>query len=192
MGMMENWLAVISNDPELPPDYRRVNWLHSDGNQRITITDTLHTGVDFTLTCQSDQTSDTGVILGYGAGGGRWFGVTGGKYAVATGERFSFNDIAITSKVDVTIRYTSGTIKATIGGTTVTGDIVGPQRSLTIFAGQGSSAWYSAPCKIYGLSASGVCNLVPCVRGSDDKPGFFDTVTKTFLTNSGTGEFTYG
>lgn len=34
-----------------------------------------------------------------------------------------------------------------------------------------------------------VCDLIPCVRKSDNKPGMYDTVTKTFFTNAGTGEF---
>lgn len=32
-------------------------------------------------------------------------------------------------------------------------------------------------------------NFVPCIRKADDKPGMYDTVTKTFYTNAGTGEF---
>ena len=37
-----------------------------------------------------------------------------------------------------------------------------------------------------------VYNLIPCVRKSDSKPGMYDTVTKTFYTNAGTGEFVCG
>lgn len=37
-----------------------------------------------------------------------------------------------------------------------------------------------------------VQHLVPAVRQSDSKPGMLDMVTGTFLTNIGTGEFTYG
>ena len=31
--------------------------------------------------------------------------------------------------------------------------------------------------------------FIPCIRKSDSKPGMYDTVTKTFYTNAGTGEF---
>lgn len=31
--------------------------------------------------------------------------------------------------------------------------------------------------------------FIPCVRKSDNKPGMYDTVSKTFYTNAGTGEF---
>lgn len=34
-----------------------------------------------------------------------------------------------------------------------------------------------------------VRNFIPCYRKSDGKPGMYDTVTKSFFTNVGTGEF---
>ena len=35
-------------------------------------------------------------------------------------------------------------------------------------------------------------NGMPCYRKSDNKPGMYDLVTRTFLTNAGSGEFTVG
>lgn len=35
-----------------------------------------------------------------------------------------------------------------------------------------------------------ICDLVACIRKSDNKPGMYDKVSQTFLTNQGTGEFT--
>ena len=32
-------------------------------------------------------------------------------------------------------------------------------------------------------------HFIPCVRISDSKPGMYDTVSRTFYTNAGTGEF---
>ena len=37
-----------------------------------------------------------------------------------------------------------------------------------------------------------VRNFIPCLRNSDNKPGMFDTVSGTFFTNVGTGEFLWG
>jgi hypothetical protein len=190
MGLMERWWSAMTAGPQLPAEYTRVNWLHSDGNQRIIITDTFYTGVNFKLTCQSDSTTGTEVIFGYGAGGGLWFGASGGKYGIANN---SFSNVQLTDKVDAIIRFTGGKIYVTIGSTSVNVTYgTNTIRSLSIFSGQGSSAWYSAQCKIYGLSAKGIVNLIPCIRTADNKPGMYDTVTNTFLTNSGTGEFTYG
>lgn len=35
-------------------------------------------------------------------------------------------------------------------------------------------------------------NLIPCYRRSDMKPGMYDLISRTFLTNQGTGEFLLG
>lgn len=40
--------------------------------------------------------------------------------------------------------------------------------------------------------ANPIQNLVSCYRIADSKPGMYDTVSKTFYTNSGTGEFLVG
>lgn len=48
-------------------------------------------------------------------------------------------------------------------------------------------------CRIYSIKFYNgetiIANFIPCVRKSDNKPGMYDTVTKTFFTNAGTGEF---
>ena len=49
--------------------------------------------------------------------------------------------------------------------------------------------WYYV--KIYEEDIP-VRNLIPCYRRSDSKPGMYDTVSGTFYTNSGTGEFILG
>lgn len=53
-----------------------------------------------------------------------------------------------------------------------------------------------ASMRAYGFTmdtnGNPVRNMIPCVRKSDNKPGMYDTVSQTFYTNSGTGEFLYG
>ena len=48
--------------------------------------------------------------------------------------------------------------------------------------------------KAYAVDKDGAYayNLIPCVRKSDSKPGMYDIISKTFFTNAGNGEFTYG
>lgn len=48
------------------------------------------------------------------------------------------------------------------------------------------SGWKGRIKRFYVI---GTINLIPCVRKSDSKPGMYDTVSKTFFTNAGTGEF---
>ena len=45
---------------------------------------------------------------------------------------------------------------------------------------------YNAKIKVLDVLTS---DFIPCIRKSDNKPGMYDTVTKAFFTNAGTGEF---
>ena len=58
----------------------------------------------------------------------------------------------------------------------------------------GTSMHYAKlSCNTYSVrilkSGAIIRNFIPCVRKSDSKPGMYDTVSKTFYTNAGTGEF---
>lgn len=46
--------------------------------------------------------------------------------------------------------------------------------------------------QIYNSAGKLVLNYVPCYRKSDSKPGMFDMVSRTFVTNAGSGDFTVG
>lgn len=75
-----------------------------------------------------------------------------------------------------------------------TPNVTGP---LHIFAWKnminGQVQYISDGLRMYGLTllygTVPQANFLPCVRKSDNKPGMYDTVTKTFYTNAGTGEF---
>ena len=70
------------------------------------------------------------------------------------------------------------------------------QKSLTIFARNLNSGILIGSVRIYYFKIwdDGVLarNLIPCYRKSDNEPGMYDTVSKTFYTNSGTGTFLVG
>ena len=167
--------------------YRKVEYLQSSGTQYIDITDQYYQNSEFKLICQSENIDYTSVIFGYGAGGGFWFGTSGGAYAISS--TLTFGNTQITDKITAFIQYSNNAIFINISGTQKTVKQLGQPRRLTIFSAQASSAWYPAKVKIFGLSLEGVMNLVPCVRKSDSKPGMYDTVSKTFYTNAGSGEF---
>lgn len=54
----------------------------------------------------------------------------------------------------------------------------------------------NAQKKLYSMTITenntAIREFLPCYRKSDNKPGLYDTVTKEFYTNQGTGEFLYG
>ena len=63
------------------------------------------------------------------------------------------------------------------------------------FNNMGSILARSVGCKIYYFKIwdnnALIRDYIPVLRNSDNKPGMYDRVTKTFFTNQGTGEFTY-
>ena len=70
-----------------------------------------------------------------------------------------------------------------------------PPYSIFIFARNqnGDMIGTVGPIRCYSATIekqnSIVRNFIPCIRKSDNKPGMYDTVTKTFYTNAGTDEF---
>ena len=70
-------------------------------------------------------------------------------------------------------------------------------KSYGIFARiDNTGALQSRPSKIYYFkfyrNGALIGDFLPCVRRSDSKPGMYDTVTKAFFVNAGSGEFTAG
>jgi hypothetical protein len=68
--------------------------------------------------------------------------------------------------------------------------------NMILFAQIEGSQSTNAACRIsdcwYKRNNIYLLNLIPCYRKSDSKPGMYDTVTKTFYTNAGAGEFLVG
>lgn len=60
----------------------------------------------------------------------------------------------------------------------------------------GNSADLKCKCKMYRITFSDddeiLGNFIPCYRKSDNEPGMYDTISGTFYTNAGTGEFLVG
>lgn len=181
--------AVAGEKGGLPSAYQQVEYLKGAGSQILQLGIPFITDIEFEIVCQSDDTTATQIAVGYGISAGRWFGTYNGKYSNGTRK---FDDINITDKITCVLKYTSTSLEATIGDTKIDGMnyAAGDPRDLTIFGGQGtSSAFVYGSLKIFSFKSPGVINLIPCVRKSDSKPGMYDTVTKTFFTNAGTGEF---
>ncbi|MBQ6011811.1 MAG: hypothetical protein IJL23_01695, partial [Alphaproteobacteria bacterium] len=68
--------------------------------------------------------------------------------------------------------------------------------SLVVFGGNTGSPVGSSGIRIYALSIkendSLKRNFIPARRNSDNVVGMYDTVSKTFFTNAGTGSFVAG
>lgn len=97
----------------------------------------------------------------------------------------------IINKTSITIDGVTTTRTKLTQGTSNTNNICLFNRSLT-----SPNTSRNIGLQVYDFyvkkSNAEVQHLVPAIRQSDSKPGMLDMVTGTFLTNIGTGEFTYG
>ena len=184
----------------LPNEYQEVEYLEATGRQRID-TDIY--------TSKSDNTEyDT--VVGYwtlnktrqlmGADYGAYFGVSSNNhYEVYNESRI----IPSTSEYDV-IHFQQDIANRrqilTVNGTEVIRDNFTNWRVnlISIFALGTSEQWGSYQCrcrlKMFRITRNQTIlrDFVPCYRKSDGEIGMYDTVSKTFFTNQGTGTFLKG
>ena len=197
---------LFADDPSpVPKEYARVMYLQSTGTQYIDTGLKFNGNYSYEVDCELDN-EDGNQMFGmkywydhciyvwgnkcYAKGGqyspsqnGYDTGLTGGTRAV-----FDF------SRTDKSLDITVGSVK-----TSYTFSDFSPTASnyhLVLFAcwtsWSGSLSDYGKG-KIYGfryyIDDELVMELVPCIRRSDSKPGMYDLVSGSFLTNLGTGEF---
>ena len=187
-------------DSIVPAAYQQVEYLQTDGGQYIT-------GISATFGGSAIE-----FYIKY-----RLFEIKNyGPHIVSAGTTFRLiNRVQASSKSFFTINNTEygygvkapidEDIVAYISGGKATIDSLGDPISISesisgvvtfsimCYSSSPTDASYRSAMRFYSVS---MCNsngfgfnLIPCVRKLDSKPGMYDTVSKTFYTNSGTGEF---
>lgn len=91
--------------------------------------------------------------------------------------------------------WLDGVLQSQYNATSVS---VNTDRKIAVFARTNESnsperfSWWRIKSFIVRQAGETVCDLIPCYRKSDVEIGMYDLVSKTFLTNAGTGTFTKG
>lgn len=193
---------------ELPSAYRRVEYLESSGTQYIatnyipTITASFSYKFMFTNYYNGDA-----MILGFrpyfdtkrrayievynfSAGSGSWYGACG---------LVGYRNVALPRPNTNTIyESTMDSSFATFNGTSVAPNAEYQDNDgfpIALFAWNNNNRYeFLHPAlRLYAVkfedNGGTAANFIPCVRKSNSKPGMYDTVSKTFYTNAGTGEF---
>lgn len=191
------YIDKIAENP-LPLDYRAVEYLQSSGTQYIDCSGLNMNQSDNGnyIECKACESDDYSIFGYYQAlnltasdGYYRMYGYGNGRYnsdvpvGLATPHVF---------KLDAGNFYIDNTLKQTFS--TV---VLGVGRDIRLFARSGSSMDIGGTVRIYYFKFGKIQNdavvlqadMIPCVRISDDKPGMYDLVSRSFYTNSGTGEF---
>lgn len=190
----------------IPSAYRRVEYLENSGTQYILTNYVPTTSENMVITLDTMQINHTGDNMFFGERtvpqkyqyylddySGRLYGANGFKKgsvvgAVTLGKRRTYRMQGDSLLVD-------GVVAGSLNTTNLE---EGQHIEMAIFAwnNNGTADYINHQCRIYRLTfaVDGVpeADFVPCVRISDSEPGMYDTVSGTFYTNAGTGEFVVG
>ena len=195
MDMMAIRRRVLMAQRRLPDEYQEVTYIESDGGQQIS------TGIPTDLLVTADlvaqftvATGDSQVLLYAGSTNGvNWFGQRDGMYACgSSGSEKS--DVPSTEKAKVHIEFYANRIACRIGDEEFyrTGATHQNRRIYTLFNIEAYPAKARVfACTIYNEGEK-IADYVPCYRRADGEIGLYDTVSKAFLTNQGTGSFLKG
>ena len=185
---------------DVPDGYTKLQYLQSSGAAYI---DTQYTGNQNTEIITKSLVTTTGRYV-YGAStSSNARAIT--AYVSASGNwRMASSAIAVSNSSAYTINKIHNT-KHNKNGVWVDGVQIGSYTNITnfttpysllVFGGNTGSPGGNSGVRIYALSIkendSLKRNFIPARRNSDDVVGMWDTVSKTFFTNSGTGSFIAG
>ena len=185
----------------LPAGYQKCAFLQSDGNQYLSIYDYIpQIGDSFNINFVR-MYNNTGTILSAGTEDYQLIALTSDyvngvflKY-FTSGDASSIYSVYNREK-PYNVRFFSDG-KILFDGTEINSEMEKPKGSvntnLHLFIRANLQQGFAG--KILGLQAERseetIRNLIPALRSSDGKPGMFDTVSKNFYVNQGTGEFLY-
>ena len=188
----------------LPWAYRKVEYLESNGSPYIVLNEKATYNCEIALDCYAVRYSGNRFFMGSRkAPNAGCIAIIGIQPMVV----YQFGDMPMSIYAkDITLNSRHVIVANNIGcfvddvkmySYNGTSNVSESDNNIFLFASsQGSNeVEYHAPpgFRVYSayVKKSGVytVKLIPCVRKSDNKPGMYDTVTKTFYTNAGNGEF---
>ena len=192
----------------IPNEYQEVEYIESTGTQAI-LTDIpcqlpIKTDIDIMFTQSNDS-----YFCGTRYGDIRI--CSGGNYQNNT--QWAFGTYKLTSGINLNTRYllstflnngnqsvirdgdTIGTYEYTLAESQIT-NMDGNLALFAMWINNSQTFGQYAKAKCYGAKISNNNNLlgnfIPCYRKSDNEIGMYDTVSKQFFTNQGTGTFLKG
>lgn len=188
----------------LPGAYRRVEYLESSGTQYIYTDIQAKSGIECSATVMWLSGSDATIFGARKASTDRillihqypsryWTLGYGSSHTNLA--QFNYDTVYnVESKAAVGEQYFKVDGVTVYTGTDLTEYI--NNFNMALFActfGNATEFSLKSNARIYGLVANvngqKAADFIPCVRKSDSKPGMYDTISKTFYTNAGTGEF---
>jgi hypothetical protein len=200
MDLMQRRRELLGMQSDLPSAYQRVEWLYSDSDQYIVL-DCLPDENDvWEIRCQLDNVNVNTGIFG-SVNSNKEFNVIGTNSTglghfftqIGIGNNYRESSVAKDTNVHTHIVDLPNRTYSVDGEITSLAGLTYSKSSNNygLWRHNGATSSYTRQTagKIFYCKISDRVNLFPCVRKADSKPGMYDTVSKTFYTNAGTGEF---
>jgi len=200
MDLMQRRRQLMCMQSELPSAYRRVGYIESSErdnthiNTGVLLSENIVFEIDFQIVSTIQRSK---YFMGQYSGTTFFMYVAGSNenplLQTSFGTNWQTTDISLDQNRHI-YRYwiENGEMKLSDNGS------IGFSKSFSELSDKpllvaGSWRGNQLSCRTYRstINKNGVVvqNLIPCVRKSDNKPGMYDTVSKTFYTNAGAGEF---
>lgn len=185
--------------PEIPQgfptsEYCQVEWLESTGKQKLQITGLTAAANDqFGINVMVANTTENKNKSFTVKSGSNQFYTGGHSYDATNKTIMNFSSVGGATRYGGWIipygLFVQAELSTTTCGTeTLNRPLTDNVTTLTIME---NSSCRIAYFKVSHKNAV-VRHLIPCYRRSDMKPGMYDLISRTFLTNQGTGEFLLG
>ena len=211
-SIQQNGDTKSDNFIELPSEYSRVEYIQSVGATQYIDTLIPYYSSDTTYEIECDAEMISPVNYSYQAFYGTYVAEANSTFRVIRGNNnTSFLAYGNTKAGGGNTTLTVSTIFAryhiihnynaiSLNGTSTTlthanpGTAVSGTTTFCIFCQKNGSCHSNMKLYFFSLKDNGkyVRYFIPVKRKSDNKPGLYDTVSGTFFTNAGTGEFTLG
>ena len=187
---------IMMQDPELPPKYKRIKYLQSTGGQYILTPLTNIYGYRIKIKTEEYAGNSRGYYGWWNSASQnnlQSYDVGGHTFIVTFGSNNAVNRLGLIVDGEIIVNGTSisyGNMQFTTN--TVPPDInvrfalFGYNRSTGVVNADGACRIYYA--KFFDNNGNIIGNFIPAIR-NDSTLGMYDTVTKQFYTNQGTGTF---
>lgn len=209
-GKTTTFTVTVTAAPDIPVEYQEVEWIEFDGDSRIVTTASGDIKHSYDVKAFVDDNTEqfiaglcssnaAEVEIGKAANENRLFLYASSSLSISNITDLTSYPAVITAHFEKSV---SRDITAVVNGNEYTNTASNPTKNVTSShkfvlgsAGTGSQR-YGYTGKIYYAKyyANDVlaCDLVPCYRIADTVIGFYDKVSETFYTNSGTGTLVKG
>ena len=187
----------------VPNAYQEVEYIESDGNQRIDTGLIPSASQHYEFELQLLDLTASRYILGQYSASVQYYLYISSGSKLQVGWSFNYLDTITldTNKHKYDIYSDNSNVYVKQDGASVTTQTkisMTASRDLTLFKGVSSGSYtsWNAPQRLFSFKVSEnntlIRNFIPCYRKSDQVIGLYDTVSGQFFTNQGTGTFLKG